>query len=65
MQVFNVEGITCGHCVKAVTRAVQNEDADAIVEVDLAQKQVKVQSDLQPAKILELISEEGYKAQAL
>ncbi|MGE8407669.1 MAG: heavy-metal-associated domain-containing protein [Pseudomonas sp.] len=65
MQVFNVEGMTCGHCVKAVTRAVQNEDADAIVEVDLAQKQVKVQSDLQPAKILELISEEGYKAQAL
>ena len=65
MQVFNVEGMTCGHCVKAVTRAVQNEDADAIVEVDVAQKQVKVQSDLQPAKILELISEEGYKAQAL
>ncbi|MEZ0199905.1 cation transporter, partial [Pseudomonas qingdaonensis] len=23
MQVFNVQGMTCGHCVKAVTRAVQ------------------------------------------
>ena len=27
MQVFNVQGMTCGHCVKAVTRAVQEQDA--------------------------------------
>ena len=29
MQVFNVQGMTCGHCVKAVTRAVQEQDAAA------------------------------------
>lgn len=65
MQVFNVQGMTCGHCVKAVTRAVQAQDAEAIVEVDLGQKQVKVQSSLQAPEILQLIREEGYQAEAL
>ncbi|WP_407073802.1 heavy-metal-associated domain-containing protein, partial [Salmonella enterica] len=23
MQIFSVEGMTCGHCVRAVTQAVQ------------------------------------------
>ncbi|MCP6133758.1 cation transporter, partial [Klebsiella pneumoniae] len=35
--------MTCGHCVKAVTRALQAQDAEARVEVDLAGQQVKVQ----------------------
>ncbi len=63
MQVFNVQGMTCGHCVKAVTRAVQEQDAEARVEVDLAGKQVKVQSGLAADAILAAIREEGYQAQ--
>lgn len=63
MQVFNVQGMTCGHCVKAVTRAVQEQDAEARVEVDLAGKQVKVQSGLAAEVILAAIREEGYQAQ--
>ncbi|MGH8379739.1 heavy-metal-associated domain-containing protein [Pseudomonas sp.] len=65
MQVFNVQGMTCGHCVKAVTRAVQAQDAAAVIEVDLGEKQVKVQSSLQAPEILQLIREEGYQAEAL
>ncbi|MBM3106545.1 MAG: cation transporter [Pseudomonas sp.] len=65
MQVFNVQGMTCGHCVKAVTRAVQAQDAEAIVEVDLGLNQVKVQSALQAPQILQLIREEGYQAEAV
>ncbi|WP_409277247.1 heavy-metal-associated domain-containing protein [Pseudomonas defluvii] len=63
MHVFNVQGMTCGHCVKAVTHAVQNQDPTAVVEVDLGQKQVRVQSTLTPSKIIELIHEEGYQAE--
>ncbi|MDZ3993905.1 heavy-metal-associated domain-containing protein [Pseudomonas sp. Teo4] len=63
MQVFNVQGMTCGHCVKAVTRAVQEQDAQARVEVDLAGKQVRVQSDLTSERILDAIREEGYQAE--
>jgi copper chaperone len=63
MQVFNVQGMTCGHCVKAVTRAVQEQDAAARVEVDLAGKQVRVQSELAQEQILTAIRDEGYQAE--
>ncbi|OCT34058.1 heavy-metal-associated domain-containing protein [Pseudomonas putida] len=63
MQVFNVQGMSCGHCVKAVTRAVQEQDATAQVEVDLGAKQVRVQSQLGVQQILEAIREEGYQAE--
>ncbi|ULL04707.1 heavy-metal-associated domain-containing protein [Pseudomonas putida] len=62
MQVFNVQGMTCGHCVKAVTRAVQEQDAEARVEVDLVGKQVRVQSELAQEQILTAIRDEGYQA---
>ncbi|AFK70121.1 heavy-metal-associated domain-containing protein [Pseudomonas putida] len=63
MQVFNVQGMTCGHCVKAVTRAVQEQYAEARVEVDLAGKQVRVQSELAQEQILTAIRDEGYQAE--
>ncbi|MEA5672349.1 heavy-metal-associated domain-containing protein [Pseudomonas machongensis] len=63
MQVFNVQGMSCGHCVKAVTRAVQEQDATAQVEVDLGAKQVRVQSQLGVQQILEAIREEGYQVE--
>ena len=62
-QVFNVQGMTCGHYVKAVTRAVQEQDAAARVEVDLAGKQVRVQSELAQEQILTAIRDEGYQAE--
>ncbi|MEW5513464.1 cation transporter [Pseudomonas asiatica] len=64
MQVFNVRGMTCGHCVKAVTRAVQEQDAAAKVEVDLAARQVRVQSELAQERILTAIRDEGYQVEA-
>ncbi|MFJ4065212.1 heavy-metal-associated domain-containing protein [Pseudomonas sp. NPDC089996] len=63
MQVFNVQGMTCGHCVKAVTRAVQEQDAQAQVEVDLPGKQVRVRTSLDAAQVLAAIREEGYTAE--
>ncbi|MCP1510374.1 copper chaperone [Pseudomonas marginalis] len=60
MQVFDVKGMTCGHCVRAVTQAVQNQDPAAEVKVDLAAKQVSVQSQLSRDVIAGLIREEGY-----
>ncbi|AHG39392.1 copper chaperone CopZ [Pseudomonas syringae CC1557] len=63
MQLFNVQGMTCGHCVRAVTEAIKHEDAAAEVQVELASKQVKVQSSLSPEQIIGLIDQEGYQAQ--
>ena len=62
MQVFSVEGMTCGHCVRAVTQALQNQDPAASVNVNLAAKEVGVESRLSAEQVIELISEEGYSA---
>lgn len=61
MQVFNVEGMSCGHCVKAITQAVQAKDPAASVRVDLAAREVGVESALSVEQVIELISEEGYR----
>lgn len=62
MQVFSVEGMTCGHCVRAVTQAVQNQDPAASVKVDLAAKEVGVESRLSAEQVIEAINAEGYSA---
>ncbi|QHD04874.1 heavy-metal-associated domain-containing protein [Pseudomonas sp. R76] len=62
MQVFSVEGMTCGHCVRAVTQALQNQDPAASVNVNLAAKEVGVESRLSAEQVIELITEEGYSA---
>ena len=62
MQIVSVEGMTCGHCVRAVTQAVQSQDPAASVKVDLAAKEVGVESRLSAEEVISLISEEGYSA---
>lgn len=63
MQVFTVEGMSCGHCVKAITQALQAKDPEASVRIDLAAKEVGVDSALTAEQVISVISEEGYEAQ--
>ncbi|PJK34968.1 copper resistance protein CopZ [Pseudomonas sp. S10E 269] len=62
MQVFSVEGMTCGHCVRAVTQALQGKDPAASVKVDLAAKEVGIESRLSAEEVIKAITEEGYSA---
>lgn len=59
-QSFNVQGMSCGHCVSAVTQAIKSVDPHAEVKVDLASGKVDVQSDEDHAAIAKAIEEEGY-----
>lgn len=63
MQRFNVQGMTCGHCVKSVTDAIKRDDPTADVKVELAGGVVQVESSLPAERVVELIREEGYEAQ--
>ena len=63
-QQFQVEGMSCGHCVGAVTNAVKTLDPQAQVKVDLASGKVEVQSEQDRAAIAAAIQEEGYKVAA-
>jgi copper chaperone len=63
MHVFNVQGMSCGHCVNAVTQAITALDASAQVEVDLKDGTVRVESSQPTEPLLEAIREEGYSAE--
>jgi copper chaperone len=63
-QTFTVTGMTCGHCEKAVIRAVKLADPQAEVSIDRAANQVAIQSD-QPRELLaQAIGEVGYTVAA-
>lgn len=58
--VFQVQGMSCQHCVKAVERAIRALDADARVHVDLASGRVEIESALPREALAAAIREEGY-----
>lgn len=61
MQTFNVEGMTCAHCQRAVINAIQAHDANAKVEVDLGAGVVRVDGRIEEATIRKAIEDEGYQ----
>ncbi len=63
-QTFQVQGMSCGHCVGAVTQAIRALDPQAEVQVDLASGRVEVQSGQERAALAAAIEEEGYKVAA-
>lgn len=60
---LQVKGMSCQHCVKAVTKAIVALDADAVVSVELPQGAVKVQTKLSREETTQAIIEEGYEVQ--
>jgi copper chaperone len=60
-RTYTVEGMTCGHCVNAVTEEVEKVDGVSSVDVDLDTKTVTVSGDpLDDAAIAAAIDEAGY-----
>ena len=60
---FQVAGMSCGHCVRAVEEAVQGVDPQAQVRVELAQGQVQVQSAQPREALAAAIADAGYTVQ--
>jgi len=56
--------MTCGHCEKAVTRAIQQADRRAAVEIDRSQNQVRRESTQPRETLAKAIAEEGYAVAA-
>ncbi|MBM3605475.1 MAG: heavy-metal-associated domain-containing protein [Alphaproteobacteria bacterium] len=58
---LQVEGMTCGHCERTVTRAVRSIDPAAEVVVDRSSGRVTVQSSLDADAVRQAIESEGYR----
>jgi copper chaperone len=63
-QSFDVKGMTCGHCQRAVTQAIKSLDPAAEVKVDLASGKVEVQTTQPREAVAGAIAEEGYTVAA-
>ena len=60
-QVFTVVGMSCGHCERAITQAVQRIDPKAQVAINRSAQEVKVNSEQPRQAIAQAITEEGYE----
>ncbi|WP_036133419.1 heavy-metal-associated domain-containing protein [Aerolutibacter daejeonensis] len=60
-----VEGMSCGHCVKAITAAIGRIDASAQVDVDLQAKEVWVIGGVSPQQAAKAVQDEGYDVIAI
>ena len=60
--VWTVTGMTCGHCVAAVTEEVSAVPGVTAVDVDLASGRVTVTADAEPdpAALAAAVDEAGY-----
>ena len=62
-QSFQVQGMTCGHCERAVTQAVKTVDPQAEVRIDRATGKVDVEAAQPREALAHAIAEEGYAVQ--
>ena len=61
MIAFEVQDMTCGHCARAITQAVQTVDPGAQVQIDLAAHRVAIETTHAGAAALgDAIREAGY-----
>ena len=57
---FQVNAMSCNHCVGFVTDTIKALDPQARVDVDLDSKKVKVESNQDRARIAQALAEAGY-----
>jgi copper chaperone len=60
MHTLFVTGMTCGGCTKAVTRAIQMQDAQATVQVDLDSQKVEIDSKLSREALITIVTDAGF-----
>jgi len=61
--IYDVKGMTCGHCVRAVTGELERLDGVTTVDVDLQTGRVTVTSDapLPDEAVRDAVDEAGYE----
>ena len=64
MYELQAEGMNCSGCVRSVTKSVQAVDGNAKVDVDLASKKVRVETQASLDAVKSAISDAGYDVTA-
>jgi copper chaperone len=65
MYQFNVPDMTCGHCVSTVTKAIEDADPKAKVDISLAERRVQIQTTLSSEEAARQIAQAAYTPEAV
>ena len=60
MLSLKVSGMTCGGCIKAVTKAIQSQDPQDKVEADLVSQMVNLETSLSAVQASQIITDAGF-----
>ncbi|HJQ63003.1 MAG TPA: copper ion binding protein [Burkholderiales bacterium] len=63
---LKISGMTCQHCVRAVTQALESQEGVSRAEVDLQAGRAEVEYDagrVTPASLATAVMDEGYSAE--
>ena len=63
---LKVSGMTCQHCVRAVTQALESQDGVTDAQVDLQAGRARVEYDegrVTPDQLANAVTDEGYTAE--
>jgi copper ion binding protein len=63
---LKVQGMTCQHCVRAVTQALESKDGVTQAKVELEAGRARVEHDesrVTPRELAAAIADEGYEAE--
>lgn len=62
--IFHVQGMSCGHCEKAIERAVRKIDPQAVVKASHASARVEIDHcSVTPEALIAAIQDQGYIVQ--
>ncbi len=62
---FDISGMSCGHCVKAVDKALQQTEGVTVQQVAIGSATVEFDADrIDVAKIAQIIDDAGYQVTA-
>jgi copper chaperone len=64
-RLLSISGMTCGHCVQAVTKSLSAVPGVSAVLVSLDRQEARVEGDADLAALLHAVTSEGYGAKAL
>lgn len=66
MLTYKITGMTCGHCVKAVEKALAKvPGVTRVVRVDLAKGEAQVEGNPTEQAVAAAVKDEGYEAKVV
>jgi copper chaperone len=61
---LKINGMSCDHCVRAVSKALgEVRGVDRVVEVSLDRGEAVLEGEVDPSVLIAAVEEEGYKAE--